>query len=465
MKARIKTELSIMMFLEFFIWGAWFVTLGTYLSKGLKFDGSSIGNAYSSMPWGAIIAPFFVGMIADRFFSAQKVLGVCHILGGIVLFYAAGITSPLSCFAVLLIYALCYNPTLALVNAISFNQMENTEKEFPAIRVFGTLGWIAAGLLVGFLTLNGKGIEDTSIPMKIAAVASIVLGVYSFFLPKTPPKKIEGKVTISDVLGIKAFQLFKDRSFAIFMACVLLVCIPLSFYYNFTNLFLNEDGVANAAAKMTLGQMSEVFFMLVMPFFFARLGVKKMILFGMLAWAARYVLFAFGNPTNLVFMYYIGILVHGICYDFFFVTGQIYTDRVAPKHLRAQAQGLLVLFTLGLGMFIGAQIAGRVEAQHTTEESMAIAVQVTEKDDEIKIIKSQIADSPETPPSNLVLSLEEATAQRNELRHSELAAIDWKPLWLKPCLFAAAVLIIFIFFFRDSQPNNDEEDSASAPES
>ncbi len=414
MKTKVQTHLSIMMFLEFFIWGAWFVTLGTYLGKGLKFDGSNIGNAYSSMPWGAIIAPFFVGMVADRFFSAEKVLGVCHILGGIVLFYATRVTTPLPFFTVVLIYALCYNPTLALVNAISFNQMENTEKQFPAIRVFGTIGWIVAGLLVGYLTLDGKGIEDTNIPMKIAAGASIMLGIYSFFLPKTPPKKLEHKVTVADVLGLKAFQLLKDRSFAIFMSCVLLICIPLAFYYNFTNLFLNEDNVANAAGKMTFGQMSEVFFMLVMPFFFARLGVKKMILFGMLAWAARYVLFAFGNPTNLIAMYYIGILLHGICYDFFFVTGQIYVDKKAPKEIQASAQGLFALVAYGVGMVIGSWVSGWAVENYQI-------MQGTE------IIGHQW--------------------HPNFSTESGLSALG---IWLIPAIMAGAVIVLFALFFKDN---------------
>ena len=415
MKTNVRVHLSVMMFLEFFIWGAWFVTLGTYLGKGLNFSGSSIGTAYSSMPWGAIFAPFFVGMIADRFFSAQKVLGVCHILGGTVLYCAATqVTAPLPFFTVVLIYALCYNPTLALVNAISFNQMENTEKQFPAIRVFGTLGWIVAGLLVGYLTLKGKSIEDTNIPMQIAALASIIMGVYSFFLPKTPPKALGHKVSVGDVLGLKALRLLKDRSFAIFMTCVLLICIPLAFYYNFTNLFLNEDGVANAAGKMTMGQMSEVFFMLVMPFFFARLGVKKMILVGMLAWAVRYVLFAFGNPTNLVAMYYVGILLHGICYDFFFVTGQIYVDKKASKDIQASAQGLFALVAYGVGMVIGAWISGWVVERYQIVEGETIVAHQWHPD---------FASG------------------------TGLAALG---IWLVPAIMAGIVIVLFVVFFKDN---------------
>lgn len=408
MKATVRAQLSVMMFLEFFVWGAWFVTLGTYLGVTLKFDGVDIGQAYSTMPWGAIIAPFFVGMIADRFFSAQKVLGILHLVGGVVLFYATRVTTPLTFFVVLFIYALCYNPTLALVNAISFNQMENTEKEFPLIRVFGTIGWIVAGLIIGFIKVNGQSIEPTSIPLVIAAASSIVLGVYSFFLPDTPPKDLGRKVTISDVLGFKALQLLKDRSYAIFIISSLLICIPLAFYYNFTNLFLNEENIANAASKMTLGQMSEVFFMIVMPFFFARLGVKRMLLVGMLAWAARYLLFAFGNSAELVFMYYFGILFHGICYDFFFVTGQLYVDKKAPTEIRASAQGFIALVTYGVGLLIGAWVAGPV------------------------VKKFQIMDG------------------------ANIVGHNWQAIWIIPAVMATVVIVIFALLFRE---NNNQAKS------
>ncbi len=266
----VRARLAAMMFLQFFVWGAWFVTLSTYLGQNLGFAGSDIGSAYATMPWGAIVAPFVVGMIADRFFAAERVLGVLHLVGAVLLWAASSTTDPGALFWVLLGYALCYNPTLALVNAISFNQMTSPEKQFPAIRVFGTVGWILAGLLVGFLKL-----EATATPLKIAAVCSAVLGVFSFVLPHTPPKSLGRKVTVRDVLGLDALQLLKERSFAVFVLGSLLVCIPLSFYYSFTNLFLNEQGVVNAAGKMTMGQMSEVFFMLVMPFFFVRLGREE----------------------------------------------------------------------------------------------------------------------------------------------------------------------------------------------
>lgn len=387
----VRTRLSVMMFLQFFIWGAWIVTLGTYLSKGLQFDDAQIGRAYSTMPWGAIVAPFIVGMIADRFFPAQRVLAFMHLVGGVVMFYAATVSDSMTLFWVLIVYALCYNPTLGLVNAISFNQMENPSKQFPAIRVFGTLGWIAVGLLIGFLK-----IEATNIPLKIAAGASIVLGVFSLFLPHTPPKSIGHKVRVRDVLGLDALALLKQRSFAVFVAGSLLVCIPLAFYYNFTNLFLNEQGVINAAGKMTMGQMSEVFFMLIMPFFFVRLGVKKMLLFGMLAWAGRYLLFAFGNSQSLVFMYYLGIMLHGICYDFFFVTGQIYVDTIAPKTIQAQAQGFIALITYGWGMMIGSNISGLVVSRYATEGGHA-----------------------------------------------------WQTIWVVPAAMAGVVILLFAFLFKE----------------
>ncbi|MGE5127051.1 MAG: nucleoside permease [Betaproteobacteria bacterium] len=351
----VRGRLSAMMFLQFFVWGAWFVTLGTYLGQGLAFDGVQVAAAYSTMPWGTIVAPFFIGMVADRFFAAERVLAVMHFLGAGLLLLASRAVTPGEFFWILLAYAFCYSPTLALVNAISFNQMASPEKQFPAIRVFGTIGWIVAGLSVGFM-----GVEATAVPLRIAAAASLALALFAFGLPHTPPKSLGRKVSVRDVLGLDALTLMKGRSFAIFVLGSLFICIPLAFYYGFTNLFLNEKGVVNAAGKMTMGQMSEVLFMLVMPFFFRRLGVKWMLVVGMAAWAARYLLFAFGNPAELVLMYYLGIVLHGICYDFFFVTGQIYVDNTAPKTIQASAQGFITLVTYGVGMLIGTWISGVV---------------------------------------------------------------------------------------------------------
>ncbi len=362
----IRTRLSIMMFLQYFIWGAWFVTLGTYLQQTLQFNGTQVGLAYGSMAIGAMISPFFVGMIADRFFATEKMIGVLHTLGAVLLYYASALTDFGAFYTVLIGYALCYIPTIALTNAISFHNMEDPAREFPRVRVLGTIGWIAAGLFVGtfaerFLFSHIANVEATAIPMRLAAGASLVLAAFAFVaLPKTPPAAAGKKVELRDVFGLDALALARDRSFATFLVGAFLLCIPLQFYYTFTNLFLNEIGVEDAASKMTMGQMSEIFFMLLMPYFLVRLGVKKLLLVGMLAWAARYVLFAFGDPGSMIWMLYLGIILHGVCFDFIFVTGQIYVDQQAGPRIRGAAQGLFALVTMGFGYFIGGIVSGRV---------------------------------------------------------------------------------------------------------
>ena len=351
----VHAKLKVLMFLQYFVWGAWSVPLGTYLGEALGFQGQQIGLVFGTTAVAAMISPFFVGMVADRFFATERILAVLHGVGGLVLLLVSTRTGFPEFYAVLLLYALCYMPTLALSNSISFHQMRDPGREFPPVRVLGTIGWIVSGLLVGFLQL-----EDTARPLQIAAGASLVLGVFCLALPHTPPMKAATQVTARDVLGLDALRLLRARSFAVFVVGSFLLCVPLQFYYAFANPFLNEIGVVNAAGKMTLGQMSEIGFMVAMPWFFRRLGVKRMLLVGMAAWVARYVLFAYGDNAAAVWMLYGGILLHGICYDFFFVTGQIYVDQQAPPDLRAAAQGLIAFVTLGVGMFIGSWLSGTV---------------------------------------------------------------------------------------------------------
>ena len=400
MTPSVRLKLSVLMFLQYFVWGAWSVTLGTWLGQTLGFTGEQIGLVAGTTALAAMISPFFVGMVADRFMATERILAILHVAGGLILLLAAGQTRFGLFYAVLLAYALCYMPTLALSNSLSFRQMKDPAREFPSIRVLGTIGWIVAGLFIGTL-----GFEATAIPMLIAAAGSIALGVFCLVLPHTPPQGSR-RATLRDVLGLDALKLLRERSFAVFVLGSFLVCIPLQFYYAFANPFLNEIGVTNAAGKMTLGQMSEIGFMLVMPWFFRRLGVKYMLLVGMAAWAARYVLFALGDNGALVWMLYAGILFHGICYDFFFVTGQIYVDRRAPADLRAAAQGLLTFITWGVGMFIGAWASGRVVDAFRVTDGHA-----------------------------------------------------WDRIWLVPAAGAAAVLILFAFLFRSV-----DEPAASAVE-
>jgi len=380
-----------MMFLQFFVWGAWSVPLGTYLGETLGFPGQQIGLVFGTTAVAAMISPFFVGMVADRYFATEKLLAALHVVGGLILFVVATQTTFTAFYAALLLYALCYMPTLALTNSLSFHQMKDPAREFPWTRVLGTIGWIVAGNLVGFLRL-----EDTARPLQIAAAASVLLGFFCLLLPHTPPARAATRVTARDVLGLDALLLLRERSFAVFVAGSLLVCIPLQFYYTFANPFLNEIGVVNAAGKMTLGQFSELGFMLAMPLLFRRLGVKGMLLVGMAAWVSRYLLFAWGDNGAMVWMLYGGILLHGICYDFFFVTGQIYVDEKAPPDLRAAAQGLIAFVTLGVGMFIGSLLSGFVVDLYVAGDGHV-----------------------------------------------------WRQIWIVPAVWAAAVLVLFALFFRD----------------
>lgn len=393
-----------MMFLEFFIWGAWFVTLGTFLGNNLGADGTQTGQAFSTQSWGAIIAPFIIGLIADRFFNAERILGVLHLLGAGLMYLMAQTNDFGSFYPLVLGYMIAYMPTLALVNSVSFNQMKDPAKEFAPIRVLGTIGWIVAGLAISYIfswdtqeAIAGGALKNT---FMMAAGASLILGVFSFFLPKTPPKVEKGaKVTIGDILGFEALGLLKNRNFLVFFLSSILICIPLAFYYQQTNPFLVELEMSNPTGKMTLGQASEVLFMLLLPIFLKRYGIKITLLVGMAAWALRYVLFAYGDAGEMSFMLIIGIALHGICYDFFFVSGQIYTDSKAGPKVKSAAQGLITLATYGLGMLIGFAVAG------------------------------EIADS------NLL----------SEGSH------DWTQIWIFPAIFAAAVFVVFGLLFKNEK--------------
>jgi nucleoside transporter len=436
MKSNTRILLSIMMFLQFFIWGAWYVTGPNYLST-IGFGAGDFGNMYSVGPIAGLISPFFVGMIADRFFAAQRVLGAMHILGGVIMFGAAsmmaGGKAPGMINWAFFGYMLTYYPTLALTNTVAMRHMTNPEKEFPGIRVLGTIGWIAAGLSLTWLTW------DTKIQMfHLTAGAAILMGIFSFMLPDTPPES-SGPISARQLLGLDALALLKNRSYLVFMVSSMLICIPLAFYYQIASRVVEMTGLP-IGQTMSYGQMSEIFFMLVMPFFFARLGVKWMLAVGMLAWVTRYGLFALGAPDQVRWMILAGIVIHGICYDFFFVTGQIYTDQIAPKNLRAQAQGMLVLFTLGLGMLIGAQVAGRIEGQHTTQASKDFAAKQGE-------IAAQISNLSKEDGSTDRIAL--LANDKAEARKSELKAIEWKQLWGKPAIFAGIVMLIFVGMFRN----------------
>jgi nucleoside transporter len=355
MTINIKIRLSIMMFFQYLVWGAWYVTLGTWLSGSLHFSGQQIGWAAGSTAIGAVLSPFFVGLIADRLFATQKMLAALHLVGAVLLFFASRQSEFTPLYLLLLLYCFCFMPTLALSNSLAFRQMQNPEKEFSPIRVLGTIGWIVAGLFVGGLKL-----ESTAVPMQIAAAASLLLAVYCWTLPDTPSVASSQRITLGSIIPKEAFGLLKDRSLAIFAIASLLICIPLQFYYAFTNLFLNQVGVSNAAGKMTGGQGSELFFMLLIPWFFRRLGIKYMLAVGMFAWLLRYLFFAYGASGHPMGLLWAGILMHGVCYDFFFVTGQIYVDQKAPEGLRGAAQGMITLLTYGLGMLIGSWVSGSV---------------------------------------------------------------------------------------------------------
>ena len=370
-----QMRLSFMMFLQFFIWGGWFVTLGTFLGNNLGATDAQIGMAFATQSWGAIIAPFIVGLIADRYFNAERILGIIHLVGAGLMYLMATATDFTLFYPYVLVYMILYMPTLALVNSISFRTMDDPKDDFSKVRVWGTIGWIVAGLVISYVFSwdSPQAIDDGFLKYTflMCAIASAILGLFSFTLPKTPPKiSRDEDVSIKELLGLDALKMLKDRNFLIFFVASVLICIPLAFYYQNANPFLAEIGVNNPTGIMTIGQVSEVLFMLLIPFFLTRFGIKKTLLIGMFAWALRYVLFAYGNSGELFFMLIIGIALHGICYDFFFVAGQIYTDSKAGEKFKSSAQGLITLATYGIGMLIGFWAAGQISGFYTMSDGL-----------------------------------------------------------------------------------------------
>jgi nucleoside transporter len=396
----VSARLSAMMFLEFFIWGGWYVTVSNYMSAHAM--DLKIALVFSLCPIAAIISPFFLGMVADRFFATEKVLAIMSLLSGVSLLavpiLAPG-NNPRLFIPILLFHTLCYMPTLGLTSTLAFHHVKNPEKEFPIIRVFGTIGWIAANWVVSKM-FHG---DTTIVQFYAAGIAAIILGIYSYTLPHTPAPSFGKKATMHDILGLDSLALLKKPSFAIFILCSLLICIPLNFYYAYAPVYVSHVGFKDAAFTMSFGQIFEIFFMLLMPILFLRLGVKYMLFTGMCAWVVRYGLFAAAADHNLRMLVMLGIILHGVCYDFFFVTGQIYVDKVTSPKIRGQAQGFYVLITQGIGMLIGASAAGYIFATHTVVKSPTVSI------------------------------------------------TDWKMLWLIPCIAAAVIAVLFVTTFNNSK--------------
>jgi nucleoside transporter len=421
-----------MMFLQFFVWGAWFATL--YQVLGGHGMSSIIGDSYSTAPVAAIIAPLFLGLIADRFFSSERVMAVLLLLGGAMMLLVPGAIAAGNAKLVFWLFTghmLCYMPTLGLGNTIAFTNLPRDV--FPRVRVWGTIGWIVAGLVAGFM-----GWSASINLFWMAGISSVVLGAYSFTLPHTPPPSAGQPINLRAVLMLDAFKLLTKPSFAVFMICSLLICIPLAYYFANTSGFLYNMGFEQPVSAMTIGQMSEIFFMLLVPFFFRKLGVKWMILVGMLAWVLRYVLFSFGAPEQVVWMLFAGLALHGICYDFFFVTGFMYTDKTAPKEIRGQAQSMLVFFTQGVGMFIGYKIADyQIKPVKGLSGELTAAIG-SGRAVETLTFSEQLAN---------MFAVKMPASIDSELltKTSEL----WKAYWLLPASMAAAIAVIFFIAFRD----------------
>lgn len=402
MKLTLRIQLSLMMFLQFCVWGAWYGQLGKYLTNQLHATGDQVGLAYAAFSIAMVGAPFFIGMLADRYFSGQRVLGVLNLLGAAILFWIIQIKDADVFFWAMLLYCLTFAPTIALTSSIAFRQMDNPEKQFPSIRVFGTLAWIFITNVVGYY-----GIGDRVDIFYLSMFSALAIGIFSFFLPDSPPSAT-GPTSFAQIIGKDAFVLFKDRSFLIFFISSIAICIPLSFYYTWANSSLTDTYIASFPSadpgsfgienKMSLGQVSEVLFMLILPFMYSRFGVKNILILGLVAWITRFIFFGIGDAEASVWMLYAAILLHGMCYDFFFVTGQVYTDAKAGTKIKSQAQGLISLATYGIGMFIGSVIAGKVKDMYTVD-----------------------------------------------------TVTNWLSVWMVPAGIAGAVLILFMLLFRDNK--------------
>ena len=480
----VGTRLSIMMFLQFFIWGAWYVPTASYMTTiGLD---SSIGWIYTVGPLAALISPFFLGMIADRYFSTERVLGTLQIIGGLALLFApsmgewaqqlweeasrsmteAGedpaeyakaafvIPQHLPFIGMILLHMLCYMPTLGLTNSLAFHNIQSQEKQFPVIRVFGTIGWIAAGWAVSL-----SGADLTATPLLLAGGCSVLMGLYSFTLPHTPPPAAGKEATVRQVLGLEALSLLKQPAFVVFLVSSMLICIPLAGYYSFAQLFVNHSGFKMPTLIMSFGQMSEIIFMLLMPLFFVRLGVKWMLLVGMLAWVVRYGLFSASGGDAVTWMILFGVILHGICYDFFFVTGFIYTDKKCRPEIRGQAQGLLVLVTQGIGLGIGAQVMQRVIVNRNKaadyDEFMAQGNGLREQH---AAILEQMKDASGPALGQLE---EQAASVWQQASDVFLQAHDWGGIWLIPCIMAGTVMALFFLLFWEKSPASETEGAAT----
>ena len=392
MNGTLKFQLSTLFFLQFFIWGSWYVTLGTYLLQTLEFNGREVGLIYGATAIAATVSPFLSGILADRLFSTEKILSVLHFSGGLVMFYISTLQEFALFYPLLIFYSLLYMPTFALASALTFFHVSDSTKDFPKVRVWGTIGWIIAGLVVSYLQ-----IEAEASPMQISAGSSLVMAFYCFFLPKTPPQAQQNRLTLKTIIGPEIIDLLKQRRFFILILCMALIAIPSGFYYSFTNPFLNEIGVSNAAGKMSIGQISEIVLMLLLPWFFARIRFKWIIAMGLFVWGFRYALFAMGDSADDMALLYFSIILHGIAYGFSFLTTQIYVDRIVPPQIRSTAQGFITLITMGFGVLAGSYFAGEVVKWYT------------------------FADGTH----------------------------NWQAIWLIPAIFGGAVTILFLVLFKD----------------